>query len=204
MNIEGAIRGMRNPLESWDNSDSGYVTGDNEFTTYFAIGPNDWKLALKLVKAGSDHRKFMRQIFVSMDITAPTYWWTHYATYKISTVENSTSKMHKAGTRYFKMSDFGWDYITSFREACLKHYNWLIDKRNSALKHDLHTEADKWWRELIQDLPDSYLYLRTVSLNYENLRNMYHARNKHKLPEWHEFCQMIKTLPYSELITIKK
>ena len=187
-NLNGAIRGMRNPLESWDKSDSSNKDG------VFIIGPNDLSLALKLVKAGTDHSKFLRQIFVCFDITAPDYWWKEEATYKIGTVENSTSTMHHITSRPLTTEDFSWDVITDYKIATLDYLNKMIE----------WYKADKnpiIWRDIIQMLPMSFNYTRTFTANYAVLRNMYGSRRLHKLQEWRDFCSVITTLPYSELIT---
>jgi len=192
-NIENALRGMRNPLESWDKSDSYY----GKWSAY-CIGEEDMKLALKLIKAGSEHSKFTRQIFVSMDITAPDYWWKEQATYKIGTVENSTSTMHKITSRLLTEDDFSIDEWDDIDIENLYQLNSLI------LKYQNQEVKDKkLWRKIIQKLPMSFNYKRTCTNNYQGLRNMYFQRNGHKLQEWHDACEMIRGLPYSELITIK-
>lgn len=203
MNFDNAIRGMRNPLESWNQSDSKYENG------HFIIGKKDLQLALKLVLAGSDHRKFMRQIFVSMDITAPMSWWWDMDTYKISTVRNSTSRMHKLGTRLLTPEDFSYDSenneinITPLRQYVLNDLNKRIMKYQE-LKEIDNKSALVLWREIVFDLPTNYNFLSTWTGNYENLRNIYHARNNHKQREFRDFCLEIECLPYSELITVKK
>ena len=184
-NIENAIRGMRNPLKSWNKSDS--------FSSI--IGEEDMELATKLIKAGNEHAKFMRQIFVSMDITAPDYWWKEYATYKVSTTENSTSTMHKITSELLDMKDFSIDEWDDINFVVLNTLNQLIEEY----------QEDKYvgtWKRIIQLLPMSYNYLRTCSMNYQVLRNMYFQRRNHKLVEWREFCKVIESLPYSELITV--
>ena len=197
MNLEGALRGMRNALESWDKSDSyieysGYGNSEREFT----VGENDLKLASTLANAGSDHGKFLRQIFVSLDITAPLYWWKEFDTYKIGTVANSTSTMHRLGSRDLTYDDFSWDFPTVFRNAYLSHINYLIyEWRND--------KSEENFRLMIQDLMDSYNQTRTVTLNYAVLRNQYAARKNHKLQEWREYCEWIKTLHYAEELIIK-
>jgi len=199
-NIEGALRGMRNPLESWDKSDSKWIHfNDFGYNNEFKIGENDLELALKLIKAGSEHAKFTRQIFVSIDITAPIYWWKEADTYKVATVANSTSTMHKLGSRYLSHSDFSWDKITPHRDNELAHLNKLIVKWQDSNKKDKEI-----WREIIQDLPSSYNQMRTWTGNYQTLRNIYFQRRNHKLNEWRGFCELIEILPYSELITIEK
>ena len=195
-NFENAIRGMRNPLNSWDKSDSYYDKGGN-----FVIGENDLKLALKLANAGSDHRKFLRQIFVSVDITAPLYWWKEFDTYKVGTVANSCSTMHTIHKKEFTLDDFSHDKLNEYNKRILKAY---IDAINTDRKLFLETNDKDYWWQMIQMLPTSYNQLRTVTLNYEVLRNIYHSRKNHKLDEWHGFCDVIKGLPYSELITGKE
>jgi hypothetical protein len=188
-NFEGAIRAMRNPLESWSKSDSGY-TGDE-----FILGIDDIKLANKLVKAGTDHSKFMRQIFISMDIYAPVYWWKEMDTYKVGTVANSGSTMHTLCNKLLTYLDFSWDKMTPYRDNTIYHLNKMITTWQQGGKKD-----KQLWREIIQDLPSSYNQLRTWTANYQVLRNIYFARRSHKLSEWREFCEMIESLPYSELI----
>ena len=202
-NFNNAIRGMRNALQSWDKSDSKMHFDDLDLDQWdweFVIGDNDLELALKLCKAGSDHRKFLRQIFVSVDISSPWYWFKEYATYKIGTVENSTSMMHCLTNRLLTKDDFEWDGYTYWRSLTLEHLNDLIEIYNQSEDKE---EKNAVWRELIQDMPGSFIYTRTCSLNYEVLRNMYHSRKNHKLVEWHQFCEWIEELPYSELITVK-
>ena len=193
MNFENALRGMRNPLESWDKSDSYYDNGQ------YIIGPNDLSLALKLIKAGSDHSKFIRQVFVSMDITAPLYWYKEFDTYKIGTVANSTSTMHKLGTRELTVEDFSFDVINTYVLGILDHVNYLAQEWRK-IKNTEPENAKKIWRMLIQHLPDSFLQKRTWTGNYAVLSNMHHSRKSHKLSEWLDFCKMIERLPYSELI----
>ncbi|MDR3586870.1 MAG: hypothetical protein P4L59_16385 [Desulfosporosinus sp.] len=203
MNFERALRGMRNPLESWDQSDSKYVSGK------FVIGEKDLEVALKLVKAGSDHSKFMRQIFVSMDITAPMSWWWDFDTYKIATTKNSTSRMHKLGTRLLELKDFSIDdedgetNITPLRLYVLEDINRRI-KEYQQLKGTDSKAAAKLWRDIVFDLPQNYNFLSTWTGSYENLGNVYHARKLHKQREFRDFCKIIETLPYSGLITVRK
>lgn len=219
MNVDSAIKGMRNPLESWGKSDSGWTMPVlKHIKSEFIVGDKDFNLGLKLARAGSDHRKFMRQIFVSVDIEAPWYWWKEYATYKIGTVENSTSMMHKLGSRELTAEDFGWDKVTEYRECYLSHINKLIrqyETLNNKIERMVTKNVDtnlirkerqikkECWRELQQDMCGSFLYFRTATLNYEVLRNMYHSRKNHKLSEWHKFCDWIEELPYSQWITTK-
>ena len=176
MNMENAMRGARNPMNSWDRADSYY-----DEVGSFHLGPNDMNLAKRLRLAGSDHRKFIRQIFVSVDITAPLYWWKEYDTYKVATVANSTSTMHKIHAKPFTLSDFSHDHLT---EEGLESLHWYT---------------------IIQLLPSSYEQMRTCTMNYESLINMYFSRKSHKLEEWHSFCDWIKSLPYAkELILAEK
>ena len=193
MNFENAIRGMRNPLNSWSKSDS-YVDESGNFV----MGENDFALAKKLANAGGDHRKFMRQILVSVDILAPLYWWKEADQYKIGTVTNSCSTMHKIHDKEFTLDDFSHEHLTPSNQLFLQT---LVNILNYE-REDYCEDKDKtsWW-QMIQLLPTSYNQLRTVTLNYEVLRNMYHSRNAHKLYEWRELCKQIETLPYSELIT---
>ena len=197
-NFESALRGMRNPLESWDKSDSYWEFNHSDMMDemIYQIGDNDLSLALKLVKAGSDHSKFMRQIFVSIDITAPLYWWKEMDTYKVGTVANSTSTMHKIGSRLLTCHDFSVDEVDDFFKDYLDYINHLIIMWQK-------TKDKKIWRKIIQTLLDSFNQKRTWTANYSVLRNIYHNRKSHKLTEWHEFCKIIEGLPYSELITIK-
>lgn len=194
-NVKNAIRGMRNPMDSWEFSDSKY----NPFTNEFEIGEKDRLLALRLVRSGTDHSKFMRQIIFSVDINAPIYWWKEMDTYKVATVANSTSTMHKMGSRLLTLDDFSWDDPTEFEHFILANINTFIIKWQGSDKQD-----KKVWRRIIQNLPSSYNQMRTWTANYQTLRNIYFARRNHKLIEWHDFCKMIESLPYSELITIEK
>ena len=193
LNVENAIRGMRNPLNSWHKSDSYYDEEGN-----FILGDNDFALAKKLANAGSDDRKFMRQIFVSLDILAPLYWWKEYDTYKVGTVANSCSTMHKIHAKEFQLSDFSWEHLD---EPGLQLLEAIIDYLNHNRKLFVETKDKKYWHNMIQILPTSYQQIRTVTLNYEVLRNIYHARKHHKLDEWRELCKRIESLPYSQLIT---
>ena len=193
MNFENAIRAMRNPLNSWAKSDS-YYNDDG----IFILGDNDLSLAMKLANAGSDDRKYLRQIIVSMDILAPLYWWKEYDTYKVGTVANSCSTMHKIHAKEFQLSDFSWERLD---EPGLQLMEAIIDYLNHNRKLFNETKDKRYWHNMIQILPTSYQQLRTVTLNYEVLRNMYHARKHHKLDEWRELCKRIESLPYSQLIT---
>lgn len=217
---ESAIRGMRNPMNSWDKSDSQFhVCSKSGKTSYTEIGNNDLKLMQSLVKAGTDHSKFMRMINVSCDITAPRYWWTEYDTYKVGTVRNSCSTMHKIADKEFEQSDFSREHLTTldyqhydildteeverieFQTASTEILRLIIQCLNNYRKLYLATKNKKYWWQMIQILPQSYNQRATVQLNYAVLRKMYHARKNHKLDEWVEFCKWIETLPYSELIT---
>ena len=199
MNFENAIRGARNPMNSWDRMDStcDYFVSTNQVE--FILGHNDLSLARRLIKAGSDHRKFLRQIFVSVDITAPLYWWKEFDTYKVATVANSCSTMHKIHAKQFTFDDFSHEHLYSrFGESyeamdCLTD---IIDCLNKYRDLYLDTKDKLWWWQMIQLLPSSYNQLRTVTLNYETLINIYHARKHHKLDEWHTVCDWIETLPY--------
>jgi len=189
-----AIYGMRNSWESWDKSDSRVLPNGR-----FKMGDNDFELALKLSKAGNSHAKFLRQIFVSMVITAPEYWWREYATYKVGTVENSTSQMHKLGSWFVTVRDFSFDDPDDpFNIETVERVNRLIEAWWAAGKRKPSPE----WRKLIQNIPQSYNYLRTCTLNYQVLKNIYHDRKNHRLQEWRDFCAWIETLPYAELITL--
>lgn len=193
MNLENAIRGARNPMNSWDRSDSFYDDNKN-----YILGENDLDLARRLCVSGSDHRKFIRQIFVSVDITAPLYWWKEYDTYKVGTVANSTSTMHKIHSKPFSREDFSCDHMT---DETLKEFDNVIAYLERLRKKYLETKDKAYWYDIIQFLPSSYNQMRTCTFNYENLVNMYNARKSHKLSEWHVFCDWVKTLPYAnELI----
>ena len=194
MNIENAVRGARNPMNSWARSDSSYDTQGN-----YILGPNDLDLARRLRKAGSDHRKFIRQIFVSVDITAPLYWWKEYDTYKVATVANSTSTMHKIHSKPFSMDDFSHDHMS---EDALAFMRTTVDKLEEIrLRYMEHKSKDDWY-DLVQLLPSSYHQMRTCTFNYETLVNIYYARKSHKLAEWHEMCRWIESLPYGRELII--
>lgn len=243
--LEAAIRGMRNPMNSWDKSDSGrclthspancadcpYVNqgcnaSDTDFDTRYIIGPNDLDLMTRLCNAGTDHRKFMRMIVVYLDITAPLYWWKEFDTYKVGTVANSCSTMHKIADKEFDVNDFSHEHIEELDgDEYNMSYDWLLrtadilnyyrkkyntaseklstDITDAERKHTLAQQKLFWW-QMIQLLPSSYNQRRTVMLNYEVLANMYKSRCNHKLDEWHTFCDWIERLPYSELITGKE
>lgn len=198
---EAAIRGMRNPMNSWEKSDSCWMPFDDpDFCNHaYLIGPADLALMEKLVKAGSDHRKFMRFITVSVDITAPLYWWKEFDTYKVGTVANSCSTMHRIHAKEFTLDDFSHEHLSTDALTALQV---IVIYLNFARDAFLKTKDKKHWYEMIQLLPTSYNQRRTVLLNYEVLRNMYHARKAHKLDEWRVgFCSWVKSLPYAELIT---
>ena len=196
MNFENALRGARNPLSSWAKSDSFY--GENG---EFVIGEIDLSLAHRLAVSGSDHRKYLRQVFVSVDITAPIYWWKEFDTYKVGTTANSTSTMHRIHSKDFSRDDFSTDHMTEALGALDNMISFLEESRIKFTE----TKDKKYWYDIIQLLPSSYNQMRTVTLNYENLINMYYARRSHKLDEWHTFCDWIRSLPYaSELILIKE
>lgn len=230
---EHAIRGMRNPKNSWAKSDSGFLYGDQKTSNHilvqsdkegwmeFSIGPSDQKLMTTLRNAGTDHRKFMRMITVYLDITAPLYWWKEFDTYKVGTVANSCSTMHKIAAKEFTLDDFSHEHLDTFRGLTMYapqeyHFSSLdllklqVDVLNqwrtrylNALKTETETglpAKDIWW-QMIQLLPSSYNQKRTVMLNYEVLANMYKSRRNHKLDEWHTLCDWIESLPYSNLIT---
>ncbi len=189
MNLENAIRGARNPMNSWAKSDSAYDEAGN-----YILGENDLALAKKLCRAGSDHRKFVRQILVSVDITAPLYWWKEFDTYKVATVANSTSTMHKIHAKPFELSDFSVDKLSDGALAAFRTY---MDYMEQTRRRFVETKDKHDWYDLIQLLPSSYNQLRTVTMNYETLINIYYARRAHKLDEWHVFCDWILTLPYA-------
>jgi hypothetical protein len=193
MNLENAMRGARNPMNSWSRMDSGYDQEGN-----YVLGPNDLDLAVRLRKAGSDHRKFIRQIFVSVDITAPLYWWKEYDTYKVATVANSTSTMHRIHRKPFEQADFSCDRMTP---DTARFMETVVEQLEKIRKRYLETKSKEDWYDMIQLLPSSYNQMRTCSLNYETLVNIYYARRNHKLDEWHVFCKWIRNLPYGrELI----
>lgn len=238
---EHAIRGMRNPMNSWEKSDSEFITADGDHHDITGnsgpwygedgwsenlIGPNDQKLMTQLAKAGTDHRKFMRTITVYLDITAPLYWWKEFDTYKVGTVANSCSTMHKITAKEFDVNDFSHEHIEELDgDEYSMSYDWLLrtvdilnyyrkkyntaseklkrDITNAERKHVLAQQKLFWW-QMIQLLPSSYNQKRTVMLNYEVLANIYKSRRNHKLDEWHTLCDWIETLPYSELITGKE
>lgn len=210
---DAAIRGMRNPLNSWEKSDSQFVR-DSDYGCFGVcpcaelvdcdcchVGPNDLKLMNTLRNAGTDHRKFMRMITVYLDITAPLYWWKEFDTYKVGTVANSCSTMHKIAAKEFTLEDFSHEHLGYQSIRVLKDtIKVMNDFREEFIKDH---EKVNWW-QIIQLLPSSYNQKRTVMLNYEVLANMYKSRRNHKLDEWHTFCYWIESLPYSELITGKQ
>ena len=216
--FETAIRGMRNPMNSWEKSDSYWCGGlcedcklapacDIPMENAFIIGNNDLKLMKSLIKAGSDHSKFMRMINVTCDIIAPLYWWKEFDTYKVGTVRNSCSTMHKIHSKEFAFDDFSHEHLFTDEEV-----EWggtitkitleiVINALNVYRRKYIETKDKKYWWQMIQLLPSSYNQRATVQLNYAVLRNMYRSRKSHKLDEWHDFCKWIESLPYSELIT---
>ena len=226
MGWEHAIRGMRNPKNSWEKSDSVFTQHEledwphNTVKTFDDLGPNDHSLMMTLRNAGTDHRKFMRMITVYLDITAPLYWWKEFDTYKVGTVANSCSTMHKIHAKEFTLEDFSHEHLLEPKDVDLPDNsccNWAwegcgiiapidileetVHMLNKARKMFLETNDKKYWWQMIQLLPTSYNQKRTVILNYEVLANIYKSRKDHKLDCWHTFCDWIKSLPYSELIT---
>lgn len=194
---DAALRGMRNPMNSWHMSDTAWNADGTP-----VIGKRDMDLMERLVKAGADHRKFLRYITVTADITAPRYWWPEFSTYKVGTVENSCSTMHKIHAKEFTLLDFSYEHLSSDGWHSLKK---TIEQLNFARVAFLETKDKEYWYEMIQLLPQSYNQTRTVMLNYEVLRNMHHARKNHKLDEWHDFCRWVEDLPYADhLITEKE
>ena len=216
---EHAIRGMRNPMNSWDKSDSYWTHIEDPETLQTAkfecfVGDNDLALMRKLRNAGTDHRKYMRMITVYADITAPLYWWKEFDTYKVGTVANSCSTMHKIHAKEFTLDDFSHEHLLpnvvggSSGRTLVKHSLGMLDDvvfiLNAYRDDYLATKDKRYWWQMIQLLPSSYNQKRTVMLNYEVLANMYHSRKDHKLDEWRDLCGWIETLPYSELITRKE
>ena len=196
MNFENAIRGARNPMNSWGRMDS-HTEPDGSFV----FGPNDLDLAMRLAKVGSDHRKYLRMVFVSVDVTAPLYWWKEYDTYKVATVANSTSTMHKIHSKPFSMDDFSCDHMT---DGTKKFMETVVAELENIRLRFKETKSKDDWYDMIQLLPSSYNQMRTCTFNYETLINIYRARKNHKLAEWHTFCDWIETLPYAEqLITFE-
>lgn len=196
---EASIRGLRSPMNSWDKSDSDFNFMSPDGTP--CVGKNDLELMKKLVGAGTDHSKFMRMINVTLDITAPMYWWKEFDTYKVGTVRNSCSTMHKIHSKEFTLDDFSHEHLNKETLTKLEEViNYLNISRDCFISD--RTRKDYWW-QMIQLLPSSYNQRATVQLNYAVLRNMYHSRKNHKLDEWVKFCQWVETLPYSELITME-
>lgn len=188
VNFDNAMRGARNPMNSWARYDS-YFDAQGQFV----FGPNDLDLAKRLCQAGSDHRKFVRMILVTVDVTAPLYWWKEYDTYKVSTVANSTSTMHKIASKPFELSDFSVDRMNAEGMQAMEK---VVDTLESLRRQYLETKDKDVWYTLIQLLPSSYNQMRTCTLNYETLANIYFARRNHKLDEWHVYCDWILSLPY--------
>lgn len=229
---EAAIRGMRNPMNSWDKSDSGWGIVDQIDTGVepinvpgYVIGENDLKLMKSLAKAGSDHGKFLRMINVTVDLVAPLYWWKEFDTYKVGTVANSCSTMHKIQAKEFTLDDFSCEHLFDSDKEQILEEDWvdvsedgfmdeqwdsiefvkmIVRALNVYRKRFLETKDKRYWWQMIQLLPSSYNQRRTVQLNYEVLRNMYHARKNHKLDEWHDFCAWCETLPYFKEICIQE
>ena len=187
---EAAIRGARNPMNSWHRIDSDFKR--------LKLGSNDYKLMKQLCVAGKDHRKYMRMINVYIDITAPLYWWKEFDTYKVGTVANSCSTMHKIHAKGFTLEDFSHEHLLPFAEQDMKI---IINSLNKYRDKYLETKEKQYWWQMIQLLPSSYNQKRTVQLNYEVLNHMYHSRKSHKLDEWKNFCKLLKNMPYSEFIT---
>ena len=214
MGWEAAIRGMRNPMNSWEKSDSKWYSigiptsnpaaiNDKYLSQKYCIGDNDLDLMTRLRNAGTDHRKFMRMITVYLDITAPLYWWKEFDTYKVGTVANSCSTMHKIHEKEFTLEDFSIEHLNDDRSAEVSNLEWfeyLIIHLNRDRRKFIETKDKQYWWQMIQLLPSSYNQKRTVMLNYEVLANIYKSRRNHKLDEWHTFCDWIESLPYSELI----
>ena len=196
MNFDNAVRGARNPMNSWGRYDSSFDENGN-----FVFGENDLSLAKRLCKAGTDHRKFVRMILVSVDVTAPMYWWKEYDTYKVATVANSTSTMHKITSKPFEMSDFSTDHMN---EDGIKAMESIIETLEDLRLRYLETQDKTLWYTIIQLLPTSYNQMRTCTLNYETLCNIYYARRNHKPDEWHTYCDWILDLPYFKELFIQE
>ena len=230
---EPAIRGMRNPMNSWDKSDSTWAETVNTFDEndipltilgHYEIGPNDHDLMMKLAKAGAVEGKYRRMIVVYVDITAPLYWWKEFDTYKVGTVANSCSTMHKIHSKEFTLEDFSWEHLMTIEDydgdandipvvyninihdgfSPMGVMSISIDMLNICREKFLETKDKRYWWQMIQLLPSSYNQRRTVMLNYEVLANIYRNRKDHKLDEWRDFCKWIKELPYSEIITLEE
>lgn len=200
--FEHAIRGMRNPMNSWERSDTTYVLGE-DYLADMEIGQNDYNLMASLIRGGQPHRKFLRQIFVSVDITAPLYWWKEFDTYKVGTTANSCSTMHKIQAKEFTFEDFSMEYIGDVPNcdpAYEMAFEGVIQALNEARHCYLDTKDKAYWWQMIQLLPSSYNQKRTITMTYENLLNMYEYRRGHKLDEWRQFCDWIFTLPQSYIL----
>lgn len=206
-NFEGALRGMRNPMNSWIKSDT-EIKWEYGDIPKIIIGENDMNLAKRLISGGTEHRKFLRQIMVSVDITAPLYWWKEFDTYKVGTTANSTSTMHKLAStpitlECFETDDFDDNFEISEHYHFSDFVNIELISTLEALRQKYNETKDKrYWKELIRWLPNGWLQTRTVTMNYENLRSMYHQREHHKLTEWHSFCDWVETLPYAQELII--
>lgn len=197
--FEPAIHGMRNPKNSWAKSDSQWgCNGDSCPIDGFELGPNDRQLALQLANAGPVHGKFRRMLTVWVDITAPLYWWKEFDTYKVGTVANSCSTMHKIHEKPFSFGDFSHEHLSGTAEVALEHVIDILNLNRDLFNASGHKDKDSWW-QMIQLLPSSYNQTRTVQLNYEVLANIYEYRQNHKLDEWHDFIKWALTLPYPEL-----
>jgi hypothetical protein len=196
-NFEGAFRGLRNPLESWKKSDS--YTDDK----FFILGENDLNLAKKLIRGGTEHRKFLRQIFVSVDITAPLYFFKEFDTYKVGTVANSTSTMHTLSRTRITLDNFEFDDFNGtpeYRLFILDMWESLIQDLEHLRQKYVETGEKAYWKELVRLIPSGWLQTRTITMNYENLLSMYYHRRNHKLTEWHQYCDWIETLPYTQAL----
>lgn len=189
--IEGAIRGMRNPKNSWERSDSKWVVDGNKID--YHLEKNDLELCKKLVAGGTEHRKFLRMIHVQADILAPLYWWKEYDTYKVGTVANSCSTMHKIDSRELTLDDFSHEHLNAISRINLER---TISEINGCMKYYKEDHTKDWWWQMIQLLPTSYNQKRTIDVNYEVLMNIHRQRRNHKLDEWHTFCDWIEELPY--------
>lgn len=199
MNLDGALRGMRNSWESWEKSDSMWWAPDPEEDAAYLVGPEDLKLAMKLSRAGSDHGKYLRQILVCVDIIAPEYWWREMDTYKVGTVANSTSQMHKLGSRDLTFDDFSFDVHGTGERI-------LVENINELRANWLYAGGKKpspEWRRMIQAVPQSFNYRRTFTANYQVLKSIYHSRKGHRLAEWEGFREWVRSLPYSQIITLE-
>ena len=200
---EAAIRGLRNPMNSWDKSDSGLAV-DGYLYEYFDIGDNDYTLMMNLRNAGTDHRKFMRMIMVSFDVTSNHTWWAEFDTYKVGTVRNSCSKMHKIQAKEFTLDNFSTEGIEECGGRVKRFFAKIVEELEILRWLYNKSGEKKYWRAIIEMLPMGYNLKATVMLNYEVLANIYKSRRNHKLAEWHTFCDWVESLPYSELITRKE